>query len=159
MKTGFSLWEILHRENPVFITGMGLQWGHIKIVNWFLNLLVRNVIEREIKREKVQMKPSNINQFLLKIRAFWYIICLCSCSEQKGHQFLIRSGSAVRPWNMSMKMGTKTLLAYCASIHKCPYLSLIHKKDMNIDLGKIANLYNTILVRSIELLLRDSIWE
>ena len=27
------------------------------IVNWFLNLLVRNVNEREIKREKVQMKP------------------------------------------------------------------------------------------------------
>ena len=28
------------------------------IVNWFMNLLVRNVIEREIEREKVQMKPS-----------------------------------------------------------------------------------------------------
>ena len=27
------------------------------IVNWFLNLLVGNVIEMEIKREKVQMKP------------------------------------------------------------------------------------------------------
>ena len=25
MKTGFSLWEKLHRENPIFITGMGLQ--------------------------------------------------------------------------------------------------------------------------------------
>ena len=25
MKTGFSLLEILHRENPVFITGLGLQ--------------------------------------------------------------------------------------------------------------------------------------
>ena len=25
MTTGFSLLEILHRENPVFITGMGLQ--------------------------------------------------------------------------------------------------------------------------------------
>ena len=25
MKTGFSLLEILHRENTVFITGMGLQ--------------------------------------------------------------------------------------------------------------------------------------
>jgi hypothetical protein len=25
MKTGFSLREKLHRENPVFITGMGLQ--------------------------------------------------------------------------------------------------------------------------------------
>ena len=25
MKTGFSLWEKVHRENPVFITGMGLQ--------------------------------------------------------------------------------------------------------------------------------------
>ena len=60
-------------------------------------------------------------------------------------------------WNM--KMGTKTLLAYCASIHKCPYLSLIHKIDMNIDLGKIANFYNTILVRGLKLLLRDSIWQ
>ena len=59
----------------------------------------------------------------------------------------------------SMKMGTKTLLAYCASIHKCPYLSLIHKIDMNIDLGKIANFYNTILVRGKKLLLRDSIWQ
>ena len=29
-------------------------------MNWFLNLLVRNVIEREIEREKVQMKPSII---------------------------------------------------------------------------------------------------
>ena len=28
------------------------------IVNWFLNLLDCNVIEREIKREKVQMKPT-----------------------------------------------------------------------------------------------------
>ena len=28
------------------------------IVNWFLNLLVRNVIEREIEKEKVQMKLS-----------------------------------------------------------------------------------------------------
>ena len=27
------------------------------IVNWFLNLLVRNIDERKIKREKVQMKP------------------------------------------------------------------------------------------------------
>ena len=27
MKTGFSLWEKLHMENLVFITGMGLQWG------------------------------------------------------------------------------------------------------------------------------------
>ena len=27
------------------------------IVNWFLSLLVRNVIEREIERERVQMKP------------------------------------------------------------------------------------------------------
>ena len=26
-------------------------------MNWFLNLLDRNVIEREIKREKVQVKP------------------------------------------------------------------------------------------------------
>ena len=26
-------------------------------MNWFLNLLVRNVIEREIEREKVQIKP------------------------------------------------------------------------------------------------------
>ena len=25
MKTGFSLWEKLHREDPVLITGMGLQ--------------------------------------------------------------------------------------------------------------------------------------
>ena len=58
-----------------------------------------------------------------------------------------------------MKMRTKTLLAYCASIHKCPYLSLIHKIDMNIDLGKIANFYNTILVRGKKLLLRDSIWQ
>ena len=25
MKTGFSLLEILHKENPVFITGMGVE--------------------------------------------------------------------------------------------------------------------------------------
>jgi hypothetical protein len=30
-------------------------------VNWFLNLLVRNVIEREIEMEKVQMKPLQIS--------------------------------------------------------------------------------------------------
>ena len=30
MKTGFSLLVILHRENPVFITGMGLQYCGIK---------------------------------------------------------------------------------------------------------------------------------
>ena len=28
-------------------------------MNWFLNILDHNVIEREIKREKVQMKPPN----------------------------------------------------------------------------------------------------
>ena len=28
-------------------------------MNWFLNLLVCNVIEKEIKWEKVQMKPSS----------------------------------------------------------------------------------------------------
>ena len=31
------------------------------IVNWFLNLLVCNVIEREIKREKIQMKPPKMD--------------------------------------------------------------------------------------------------
>ena len=35
-----------------------------------------------------------INQFLLKIRTFLCIICLCSCSEQKGHQFFIEG----KPW-------------------------------------------------------------
>ena len=25
-----------------------------------------------------------------KFRAFWCIICLCSCSEQKGHQFFLK---------------------------------------------------------------------
>ena len=30
------------------------------IENWFLNLLICNLIEREIKREKVQMKPPKI---------------------------------------------------------------------------------------------------
>ena len=30
-----------------------------------------------------------INQFLLKIGAFGCTICLCSCSEQKGCQFLL----------------------------------------------------------------------
>ena len=34
----------------------GNELEHELIVNWFLNLLVPNVIEREIKREKVQMK-------------------------------------------------------------------------------------------------------
>ena len=50
------------------------------IVNWFLNLLVRNVIEREIEREKVQMKPPQMPyellgqipvQFLLELEANW----------------------------------------------------------------------------------------
>ena len=31
-----------------------------------------------------------INQFLLKIWAFWCIICLCSCWEQKGHQKILK---------------------------------------------------------------------
>ena len=35
MKTGFSLLEILHRENPVLITGMGLQWNVCKISLFF----------------------------------------------------------------------------------------------------------------------------
>ena len=30
IKTCFSLWEILHRENPVFITGMGLRCLRLK---------------------------------------------------------------------------------------------------------------------------------
>jgi hypothetical protein len=36
-----------------------------------------------------------INQFLMKIWAFWYIICLFSCSEQKYHQFFIGGSLAV----------------------------------------------------------------
>ena len=39
MKTGFSLLEILHGENPVFITGMGLQCGH-KNSNFFTIALI-----------------------------------------------------------------------------------------------------------------------
>ena len=27
------------------------------------------------------------NNFFLKIGAFWYVICLCSCSEQNSHHF------------------------------------------------------------------------
>ena len=34
MKTSFSLWEKLHRENPVFITGMGLQCYSNSINSW-----------------------------------------------------------------------------------------------------------------------------
>ena len=41
-----------------------------------------------------------VNQFLLKIQSFWYIICLCRCSEQKGHQFLFSGiGWSVRATN------------------------------------------------------------
>ena len=32
------------------------------ILNWFLNLLDRNVIEREIKMEKVQMKSPIVEE-------------------------------------------------------------------------------------------------
>ena len=35
MKTGFSLLEILHRENPVFITEMGLQCSHSHKQNFY----------------------------------------------------------------------------------------------------------------------------
>ena len=35
MKTGNSLLEILHRENPVFITGMGLQCSKNKFIRSF----------------------------------------------------------------------------------------------------------------------------
>ena len=38
------------------------------IVNRFLKLLVRNVIEREIEREKVQMKPPSV-VYAIKIGA------------------------------------------------------------------------------------------
>ena len=31
MKTSFSLWEKVHRENPVFITGMGLQCRYLEL--------------------------------------------------------------------------------------------------------------------------------
>ena len=37
MKTGFSLLEILHGENPVFITGMGLQCSNIIIELYIVN--------------------------------------------------------------------------------------------------------------------------
>ena len=36
MKTGFSPLEILHRENPVLITGMGLQCTMVPQVELFL---------------------------------------------------------------------------------------------------------------------------
>ena len=47
MKTGFSLLEIIHKENLVLIKGMGLQFhsffGRIEdTINWFKNLLLRN---------------------------------------------------------------------------------------------------------------------
>ena len=34
MKTGLSLWEKLHRENPVFITGIVLQWMNYCSKHW-----------------------------------------------------------------------------------------------------------------------------
>ena len=44
MKTGFSLLEILHRENPVFITGMGLQCiiYHASKKGFSTNICLRN---------------------------------------------------------------------------------------------------------------------
>ena len=55
------------------------------IVNWYLNLLVDNVIKREIKREKVQMKPlihiSSMLQWISKRlspkkSSLWTLSCL-----------------------------------------------------------------------------------
>ena len=43
MKTGFYLWELAHREFPVSYAGFGF--------------VVCNVIESEIKRENIHMKP------------------------------------------------------------------------------------------------------
>ena len=52
MKTGISLWEKLHRENPVFITGMGLQWSYRfsylqKLQSIHLPLIIYSVTSRQ----------------------------------------------------------------------------------------------------------------
>ena len=67
---------------------------HIKIfeliVNWFLNLLDRNVIEMEIKREKVQMKPPKELEMHLVIQR--------SLTEIKGEEwrlYLMRNGFSI----------------------------------------------------------------
>ena len=54
MKTGFSLLEILHRENPVFITGMGLQC--------ILNLKFEYVVYCHSKF-KFQVQDSDLEYF------------------------------------------------------------------------------------------------
>ena len=65
-----------------------------------------------------------INQFLLKIRAFWCIICLCSCSEQKSHQFFLKVSHSITvtsssdiprfnfPWKRPLRWSLHTINAY-----------------------------------------------
>ena len=47
-------------------------------MNWFLNFLIRNVIEREIKREKVQMKPTFKGAAFQSHRWFYYDLLVAS---------------------------------------------------------------------------------
>ena len=55
MKTGFSLLEILHREKPVFITGMGLQWIHENFLVIFLHIFSsNNVYVMHFEKPKIQ---------------------------------------------------------------------------------------------------------
>ena len=60
--TWTSLFEMELEPNSLDWNGNELE--HELIVNWFLNLLVCNLIEREMEREKVQMKPPLVSLIL-----------------------------------------------------------------------------------------------
>ena len=73
---------------------------------WYLNLLVRNIIEREIKREMVQMKPPiNYSQTFISIHSS--SLC-CQLMMKKAFEcsqywFVFISFSGYTFWNLGWK--------------------------------------------------------
>ena len=60
------------------------------------------------------MVLTGVNHFIMKHRSFWYISCLCRCSEQKGHQFLI-GGS----YYMTKPSAGPSVIKSTCAVHTC----------------------------------------
>ena len=59
MKTGFSLLEILHRENLVLITGMGLQWS---LIHWIFNFFQTYRLQQEENSSSNYLRKNPVPQ-------------------------------------------------------------------------------------------------
>ena len=74
---------VYHMKKPRSLAGI-LVWS----VKWLKKLILHVILVIYFKFWIENAYGECFHQFLLDIGSFWYIIYLCRCSEQKGHQSL-----------------------------------------------------------------------